>query len=129
MIPYIVVKPIIIIPGLITVEPFGLLVTIGGIVGVLVAGWDAKTHGLELLHLVKAAICALVLGSILSHVVAITLYYPNCSLGNFWTWVDIESGLSSYGGFLGGSLGAMAYLKRQKLPILEYGDALVLGLT
>ena len=128
VIPYIETSPIVIWRS-ITIHPFGLLVVTGCIIGYLVARWHAGTRGLDGRLSTELAICILVPAFILAHVVTLVLYFPDTLPRSAWIPTDMGKGMSSYGGFLGGSLGAVLYLKWRKLPVLEYIDAMMLGLT
>jgi len=128
MIPYIEIAPFK-IWGLI-VQPFGLLVLTGSVVGFFVARWYADTRGLlRQGHFTALAIWVMVPAFVLSHWTSMILYFPQVLFRDPMSLLDIGASMSSFGGFIGGSIGGLIYLKRHKLLVLEYADALVLGLT
>lgn len=128
MIPYIEINPLV-IGDKIAIQPFGLLVVAGCTTGLLVARWHARSRGLPLKDFGWLAVWVLVPAFVLSHVVSMGLYFPDALVHAPTRILRIETSMSSFGGFLGGTLGALAYLKRRGLPVLEFSDALVLGLT
>ncbi|PID37959.1 MAG: diacylglyceryl transferase [Proteobacteria bacterium] len=62
-----------------------------------------------------------------AHVVDVIAYHPERLAKNPWILLSIWDGLSSFGGFLGGSLAFWIYCKRQGIWMLAYLDALVFG--
>jgi phosphatidylglycerol:prolipoprotein diacylglycerol transferase len=56
------------------------------------------------------------------------LYFPERVRSNPGSLLNLAGSMSSFGGFLGGCLGAIIYLKIKKLPIIEYGEGLLVGL-
>lgn len=129
MIPYIEI-PSLHIWGPFEIEPFGFLVVTGCIVGFLVARWHVGTLGLdqgEVRSLVL--IWVLVPAFVLSHLISMVLYFPEALVRQPLSLIYIGRSMSSFGGFFGGALGAVIYLRRKKLPAWEYCDSLVLGLV
>ena len=131
MIPYIDI-PRLHVWGPLWLEPFGLLVSIGCIVGCAVARWYAIRSGLDAGYfgpraIVRLAAYVLVPAFLLSHWTAMALYFPE-RIHEIFTNPFRISPMSSYGGFLGAALGTIVYWQRTKLPRKwEYADALVVG--
>jgi phosphatidylglycerol:prolipoprotein diacylglycerol transferase len=67
-------------------------------------------------------------GFLFAHVAALVFYYPEVLAGGPLPALRVGTALSSYGGFVGGAFGAIAYLRRGQLHVWDYLDALVLGL-
>jgi phosphatidylglycerol:prolipoprotein diacylglycerol transferase len=128
MIPYIEI-PSLMIWGPIAIQPFGVLVLTGCIVGFLVARWYVGSQGLDQGRFFELAIWILVPGFVLSHLVSMLLYFPETVRAHPISLINPVGSMSSFGGFLGGCLGAIIYLKIYKLPILEYGEAALVGLV
>jgi phosphatidylglycerol:prolipoprotein diacylglycerol transferase len=128
MIPY-VEMPSLSIWGPLAIHPFGLLVVTGCLAGYFVARWHGGTRGLDQEHYVRLTAWTLIPAFLLSHWVTLVLYLPGGRLGHPLQLLDVGNGMSSFGGFLGGAVGATAYLKRNRLPVLEYEDSLLLGLV
>jgi phosphatidylglycerol:prolipoprotein diacylglycerol transferase len=128
MIPYIEIPPLM-IWGPIAIQPFGVLVLTGCIVGFLVARRYAGSRGLAQDRFFELAIWVLVLGFTLSHLVSMLLYFPETVRSRPISLINLAGSMSSFGGFFGGGFGAIIYLKINKLPVLEYGDASLVGLV
>jgi phosphatidylglycerol:prolipoprotein diacylglycerol transferase len=128
MIPYSEVSALT-LWGPVAVHPFGLLVVAGCVVGFFVARWHGGSRGLDQWRYLRLTAWTLVPAFLLSHWVTVALYFPDKELGSPLQLLDVGSGMSSFGGFLGGAIGAAIYLRRNRLPILEYGDSLLLGLV
>lgn len=127
MIPYIEI-PALQLWGSITVQPFGVLVAMGCIAGAMVARWHAISRGLDTKKFPGLLAWTLVAGFLVSHIVVLLFYYPE-RLRFSVELLNVGKGMSSFGGFFGGALGAVIFLRYHRLPVLAYGDALLLGLT
>lgn len=129
MVPYIEISPVT-LGGIIVIEPFGLLVIIGCAAGFIAARWYGNIRGLERKYFVALTTWTLVPAFILAHVISLLIYFPEIiDQLDPSALLKIGTAMSSFGGFLGGSIGAIFYLKRNSLSLLEYGDSLVFGLT
>lgn len=111
-------------------RPFFLLVVSGVILGVVCYDRICKRGGLIdrriALHLPE--ICVLG-GFIGAHLVHVVFYDPEEMSRDAWVLFKIWGGYSSIGGFLGGMLAGIAYIKWKKQDILPYGDRLLFGLS
>lgn len=128
MIPYIEV-PALRLGGWLVVQPFGLLVLTGCVVGWFVARREARGRGLDPAVLEGAAMWALLAGFPMATFLDLLLYYPDLLLRNPWAVLRIWDYMSSYGGFLGGAAGAIAFLYARRQPVLAYCDCLVVSLA
>jgi len=128
VIPYLHI-PTLHLFGVVPIQPFGLLVATGVLVGYFLARRRAAATGLDVQTFSDAATWIVVGGFILAHVVDIVFYYPERLRQNplalFAIWEDI----SSFGGFIGGGLVAWLYFRRRGLPALKYADAFVFGMV
>ena len=127
MIPYIDI-PTLQLWGTVAVHPFGTLVVTGCIVGAVIARWHAKSRGLDVDRFVNLLAWVLLPGFLVSHLAMLLFYHPEHFRFDMGL-LNVGKGMSSFGGFLGGALGAAIYLKRHRLPFLPYSDALSLGLV
>lgn len=127
MIPYITIPPFH-IWGPIGIQPFGVLVVTGCIVGYLVARWHASSVGLEATALRGILFWVLVPAFVFSQLISLGLDHPELVLGQRPTR-HVGATLSSYGGLFGGALCAVVYFRRKGLDVWRYTDCLVLGLT
>ncbi len=107
MIPYVIVPPIGI--GPIKLQPFGILVVLGVMVGIALATRRAKHVGLDAPNLQSFITWILIGGFIGGHVLDSIFYHPREVLEQPWTLLMLWTGLSSFGGFIGGALGALAW--------------------
>ena len=128
MIPYIDIPPIQ-LWGSVQLHPFGILVVTGCGVGFLLGRWHAGQVGLDQREFTRQVFWVLVSSFLLSRWVSSFLYPPGLSPNNLWMLFDVGASMSSYGGFVGGALGACIYGKVRRLPVRRYNDALALGLT
>ena len=118
--------------------PFGFLVGIGIVLGTIIAGRRAKQLGLSERVVADVALWAVIPGFIGAHLVHQLVYYPHELVDHmvngqlvpgeplkiFMIW----KGISSFGGFIGGTLGVLFYFRRHKeLPFLPYADSIVFG--
>ena len=124
------------IPGLdipLAIQPFGLMVALGVVVGAhLMRRWGDK-NGLVDDHVRGMILWAVVWGFIGAHVFDVVAYEPHKLAKDPLILFKLWEGISSYGGVIGGTLAVIFYARRHKLPLWRYGDgsliAFVSGLT
>lgn len=94
------------------------------VVGCELAYRQARRAGLETEVIVRGSLWALGAGFFLSHLTSLILYFPGTVKENPLAMLMIWQGHSSFGGFFGGVLGGLLYLRRrgiQPIPYLEAG--------
>jgi phosphatidylglycerol---prolipoprotein diacylglyceryl transferase len=114
-----------------SIQPFGVLVATGVLLGAWVAGRFAERNGLDTVATGDLVTYAVVSGFIVGYF-SNGLFYERETLLEIWrnpslffsTWL----GLSSYGGFFGGILGCFIWRYRRKIPLLPYANAVCFGL-
>ncbi len=107
MIPYIYVEPLRI--GPLTLAPFGILVVVGVVVGIVLTRWRAKRVGLPDED-VRGLIGVIIVGALLgAHWVDSFLYHPGDVLKNPGSLLTLWSNMSSFGGFVGVAIGAFLW--------------------
>lgn len=127
MIPYFDIKPIHI--WIIPIQPFGVLVGIALVVGYMLGRRRARLVGLDPQICADGMVWTVVGGFIAAHLVSVIFYFPHRILENPFVLLAIWSGLSSFGGYVGGALGAYLFFKRHRVPsIIKYVDAITFGL-
>ena len=114
-----------------SIQPFGVLVATGVLLGAWVAGRFAQRNELDTVATGDLVTYAVVTGFILGYFLNGMLYeretfmealrHPSMFLS---TWL----GLSSYGGFFGGILGCFIWKWRTKKDLLPYANAVCFGL-
>ncbi|MFH1130977.1 MAG: prolipoprotein diacylglyceryl transferase family protein [Pseudomonadota bacterium] len=115
--------------GLIPIQPFGILVGLALVVGYFLSRRRARLVGLDPDVCADGVVWTSVVGFVVGHLVSVVFYFPNRIAENPFALLAIWSGLSSFGGFLGGALGAYYFFKRkQKVSVLQYAEAILFGL-
>lgn len=125
-------------PNSLQLAPFGFLVGIGIVLGTIIAGKRAKQLGLSERVVADVALWAVIPGFIGAHLVHQLVYYPHELVDHYVNGklvageplriFMIWKGISSFGGFIGGTLGVVYYFRKHKdLPFLPYADAIIFG--
>ncbi len=128
MIPYVQLPALQL--GPITFHPFGVLAAMSAVAGLWYARRIAEREFGAGRVLLDMAPWFLIIGLFSSHVAALVFYFPDrLSDKEFWTFFNVTSGLSSYGGLLGGALGAYIFVRRQGLRLLPWLDVLARGFS
>lgn len=128
MIPYIEIAPLR-ITDWIAIQPFGLLVGLGCLVGWFVTLRECRLRGLDTKVMEGAAAWALLVGFPAATFLDLLWYYPHLLLSDPLALLRIWAYMSSYGGFIGGTAGAVGYLVYKRQKILPYLDCLIVGLA
>jgi phosphatidylglycerol---prolipoprotein diacylglyceryl transferase len=112
--------------GPLTLSPFGLLVALDLLFAYyLIERWCVR-FDLDWAELAPGLVWIAALGIFVCHLFSVAFYFPE-DLSNPIALLDVRTRLSSFGGFLGGSLVAVAYLRRRGLPVWLYSDPLAYG--
>jgi phosphatidylglycerol:prolipoprotein diacylglycerol transferase len=126
MVPYVDI-PSIPLWGSVSLEPFGLLVLTACIVAYVIGRRHAERIGLDGRCFNSLVLWVLIPAFLFSHWLAVIFYFPD-HLPVLFQQPYLLSPMSSYGGFLGGALGAMAFFWWRKVPRKwDYIDALTVG--
>ncbi|MCK5797602.1 MAG: prolipoprotein diacylglyceryl transferase, partial [Deltaproteobacteria bacterium] len=120
--------PTIKIFGLVPIQPFGVLVGIALVVGYFLSRRRARLTGLDPELVADSIVWVSVSGFIVAHLVSVIFYFPERVAEKPWVLLAIWSGLSSFGGFIGGVLGAILFYRKKKLSILEHVDGMIFGM-
>jgi len=114
-----------------SIQPFGVLVATGVLLGAWVAGRFAVRNGLDPITTGDLVTYAVVTGFITGYFLNGILYEREAFMAAvrdpslfLSTWL----GLSSYGGFFGGILGCYIWRWRKKQDLLPYANAIAFGL-
>jgi phosphatidylglycerol:prolipoprotein diacylglycerol transferase len=125
VLPYIHIEPIEI--GGLRIEVFGLLVAIGCVAGYLVSRREAKLRGLDPAVIDGCLFWALVPGFFTSRLFELAFYHPDQLFAAPWSVFYFWASMSSFGGFVGGALGVVAYFLHTRQPVIPYCECLVVG--
>lgn len=115
--------------GPLTLYPFGILVATGIMLGVWQMTKRVRELGLDEQVAQAIPMWAVIPGFIGSHLYEIFFYHPE-RLANPLELLKIWDGMSSFGGFLGGTLGVIYFLRfKAKVPFWHYADTVMYGFT
>lgn len=128
MIPYFAAKPLLDLGG-ISIHWFGILVAVGVILGDRIVVREGAKRGLDPRDVRYLNVRMVIGGFIMAHLVSVIFYFPERIKENPLVLVNIWSGLSSFGGFVGAALTYLYLTKKEKIPRLVYADAVALGLA
>ncbi len=123
MLPYL--EPLSVGP----VSSFSILAVLGMFFAVAAGSRHAERLGLDA-RLVRRMATFCGVGTLLgAHYVDLFLYQPGWSEkdGAVWTFLNPFSGISSYGGLLGGTLGFLVFSRVYRVKRLRYADAGIVG--
>tara|TARA_R110002096_G_scaffold423452_2_gene630657 strand:- start:65778 stop:66761 length:984 start_codon:yes stop_codon:yes gene_type:complete len=113
--------------GPLPIQPFGVLVATGVLVGTSLAARYAVQHRCDEDALRYLGMRVIVVGIIMAHLVDVLFYTPGKVLDDPLVLVRFWEGISSYGGILGASLAFFIWAKMINANYLRYGDAVVFG--
>lgn len=141
-IPWFKAEPILLF-GKIPLQPFGLLVATGVIVGYKVAERRAKHQGVDPAVLADVVAHVLVGGFVGGHVLDAVFYHPDEVVNDFYEIVNgtfwegardgirfpytlkLWAGLSSFGGFIGAATGSFVWRWRRGWPLTPFNDVII----
>lgn len=127
MVPYFEIPPLEL--GGLTLHAFDLLVAWAVVFGFLMGERRAREVGLDPRMVFDAGISAVVVGFIVSHLYSLFFYFPDRIAEDPWVLLRFWGEMSSFGGFLGGALGAIGWLRYQRAPVWIYTDPMAFGFT
>ncbi len=112
------------------IQPFGILVATGVLLGARVSEWYAKREGIDPGWLADFVTHVIVIGFVACYILNGVFYETETLIEIlkdprllFQRWL----GLSSYGGFFGAMFGLWVWKKRRKMPTLPLADAVCFG--
>lgn len=112
--------------GHVSVQPFGILAAIAILVGARCAERRARQLGISHTLISDFLMATTLFGLVSAYVLNIVMYEPDV-MRNIWSepgmLVRNWYGLSSFGGFLGGTIAAFVYAHRKQTPLVPLGDA------
>lgn len=105
-----------------SIQPFGVLVAIGVMLGASLSERRGKEVGIHPNAVASCVAHVLIGGFVIGHVFDAIAYHPEVVLENPIFLLRIWDGLSSFGGFLGAVTGLFVYLKRYGVDGRVIGD-------
>jgi phosphatidylglycerol:prolipoprotein diacylglycerol transferase len=103
--------------GPVPLHPFGILVATGVLAGTAMTTRRARTLGWDVVKLNSFVTWMLVSGFVLSHILDSLFYHWDEVVKAPWSLIMLWTGLSSYGGFVGGLVGVVLW----KYLVIEDG--------
>ena len=102
-----------------TIKPFGMLVALGVYLGAIVAGRRAKERKLDPAVMSQLIFWVVSAGFVGGHVLDAVFYHPARIAKDPLYVIRLWDGLSSYGGFIGAILGALAFDLLDKSGLID----------
>ncbi len=116
--------------GFTRIYAWGLLVASGFLLGAWHAARMAQRAGLVPQHVLDYALWAFVSGFVGAHFLHVVAYEPTqLEEHGLWAFVRIWDGVSSFGGFLGATLGTVAFLRLRRIRWRDYVDPIAFGMA
>jgi len=115
--------------GPVGIHPFGILAATAIVVGFYLGRRRAARVGLDVEICSEAMFWAVIVGFAMAHWVSAVFYFPREVISDPLYLLKFWEGISSFGGFAGGSLGAFVSLRRKRQPWLKYAEAILFGLV
>ncbi len=110
MVPYIQIptKTVLGVP----LDPWGILVTAGFLIGLEIARARAIKRGLDVRDVVDGIVFTVLCGFVGGHLVHVLAYHPEqYEKDGIWSLIWVWKGFSSFGGFFGAVFGATAFYR------------------
>jgi phosphatidylglycerol:prolipoprotein diacylglycerol transferase len=101
-----------------SIKPFGTLVALGVYLGSVIAMHHAKERRIDPKKMSEFIFWVVGIGFVGGHVLDAIFYHPSVLAGDPLYLFKLWAGLSSYGGFIGAIIGAVAWRMSRKEPIL-----------
>lgn len=115
--------------GPVPLDPWGILVTVGFMVGLEVARARGLKLGLDVADVVDGCVFTVLSGFVGGHVINVLAYHPEQLAENpFLALARIWAGFSSFGGFIGAIFGITFFFRRiRKVPFWPHADSIMFG--
>jgi phosphatidylglycerol---prolipoprotein diacylglyceryl transferase len=120
--------PYIHIPALGPIQPFGVLVASGVLLGAHLLRKYAEWHDVPDDHIRGLTLWVMISGFLGAHIFDVIAYQWSDFMADPVLILKIWAGISSYGGFIGGAIGFTLYVWWKRLPPLLYADVTGVGL-
>ncbi len=128
MIPYFTIPPLELF-GPLAIQPWGVLVALGFILGTLVCRKYAAPRGMDPDNYADITVWIALGGLVFGHLGHALFYQPEHYFSNPIEFLKVWDGLSSFGGYIGCTFVAIWFFKSRKLDVLKFGDIMMLGLA
>jgi phosphatidylglycerol:prolipoprotein diacylglycerol transferase len=108
-----------------TLKPFGALVATGVAIGWWLSIHRGGQRGLDTKKQDRFMQWSVGTGFVMAHVLDALAYHPEMVAADPWYLLRLWEGLSSYGGIIGGIIGAWAWSRVRKENVLEFLDVCI----
>ncbi len=108
--------------GELPIQPFGVLVATGVLLGARLAERVAVRMGISPRVIADLSLHIIFSGFIFGHILDAIAYYPDRVMREPWFLLQIWNGLSSFGGFCGAIIGAVIWRVRRKMSLVAIAD-------
>lgn len=109
------------IPGPVDIQPFGLLVATGILLGARVAEWRGERVGVPREVTSNFLFFVIAVGLVSAMLLNVVAYEPH-KLADWFQGDFSFPGLSSFGGFFGGTMAAIYYRQKRRMSLMVLGD-------
>ena len=110
------------------IEVFGIFVALGVWLGAVVVQRQSEKDGLDGKVTQDYAIWGLLAGVVAGHWTHLLAYHHE-EIKSVWSFFTVWSGLSSFGGLLGGVIAAIVFFRHRHASFRKYADAFALGVA
>ncbi len=114
--------------GPVTLYTYGLALAVSFIVGIWLCARRAEAYGFTRAQVHDSAIPVLLAGLLGAKLMYLGTNWEDVSRDWRFMLSVLRGGFVYYGGVAGGTLGAIWWLKRRRLPILAFGDVIAPGM-
>ncbi len=128
MIPYFTIPPLELF-GPLAIQPWGVFVALGFILGTMVCRKYAAPRGMDPDTYADITVWIALGGLVFGHLGHALFYQPAHYFSHPLEFLKIWDGLSSFGGYIGCTFVAIWFFRSRKLDVLKFGDILMLGLA
>lgn len=115
--------------GRFTLYSYGLALAIGFAAGILMSAWRAPRSGIPSDRIYDAALPVLLCGLAGAKLMYLGVHYSDIVADPGSITGLIRGGFVFYGSLIGGTAGALVWLKRANISALAFGDAIAPGLA
>ncbi len=110
------------LPDGVYVQPFGMMVALGVLLGSLVADRRARKEGIHPSIMGELMGYVLIGGFVLGHMLDSVFYHWDVVVARPWFVLELWNGLSSFGGFVGAVVGAVIWKWRRGYSVVALTD-------
>jgi phosphatidylglycerol---prolipoprotein diacylglyceryl transferase len=106
---------------------FTVFALLAAVAGIVVSLWRAKELGVSRPMVVWSLVWLAAGITVGAHLVSVLLYFPHWIARDPLVMLKLWEGMSSFGGFLGGFVAGMLYVKRWEIPAGPLADVHIFG--